>query len=230
MKFLSAITLSASAILANPTPNDDCEGPECLGRKLGQTKGMLAHKLGTSEEDANRLVRYYGCYCYSLGSKNVGPQNNFNGEPKDELDALCKKLYRSQKCIGIDNEDGLYDQDKTCDLDSAYQWYTDGNGNVVCEDPNAPKKNPNACKINNCNLENDFTDKVVALLNSGSFTRNDDFYKWSESEYDQNCQRIPNQGNGGRDLSCCGNGIDRKSYSVIANQCCNNELVSHGSC
>jgi len=217
MKVISSIVLSTAAV----------HQVNALGRKLGQTKDMLAHKLNMSDEDAKKLVRGYGCFCYALSSQTVGPHFNYNGDPVDELDALCKKLFRSQKCIALDNEAGLYD--KECVIDNAYQWFTDDNNNVICEEPNSTKKNPNQCKINMCELENHFTDQVAALYNSG-FVQNDAYDRMDEDEYKNTCAHIPNKGKGGQDLACCGKGIERKTYNTVMNVCCNDELASPGSC
>jgi hypothetical protein len=200
------------------------------GRKIGQTKDMLSVKLGISVEDAKDLVRSYGCYCYPHNQKNVGPSENhpYNGAPMDELDELCKKLYRAQKCVNLDSDAGKWTL--PCTLDNAYQFYQDNNGKVICENPNEKNPENKACKVNMCELENDFTDKVVALFNSG-WQRNDDYFKWDENEYANRCQKAPQVGNSQQsELACCGEGLQRKTFNSLVNQCCDNEVQSIGAC
>jgi hypothetical protein len=220
MKVLATIAVSAAVVAA-----DEATTVPNFGRKLGQTKTMLGHKLGMSDTDAKDALKSYGCYCYAFGSNTVGPHFNYNGEPLDELDALCKKLYRAQKCVAIDNEAGVYE--KECTITNAYQWVLDDNNKVSCTDPT--KKNPNQCKVNMCELENDFTDKVAALFASG-WTRNDNLYKWTEDEYKLNCPHFDNNNGNSSELKCCGKAAERKTYNSLVNTCCNDQISSIGSC
>lgn len=199
-------------------------------RKLGQTKDMLSVKLGISVEDAKDLVRSYGCYCYPHNQNKVGPAENhpYNGAPVDELDELCKKLYRAQKCVNLDSDAGKWTL--PCTLDNAYQFYQDNTGKVICENPNEKNPENKECKVNMCELENDFTDKVVALFNSG-WQKNADFFKWDENEYANRCQKAPQVGNSQQsELACCGEGLHRKTFNSLVNQCCDNRVESIGAC
>lgn len=217
MKVIAGISASLFA-LANG---------DASGRRLGQTKEMLGSIMGISDVEAKNLIRDYGCYCYTLGQTAVGPSLGFKGDPVDELDDLCKKLYRAEKCIAIDNEAGLYSVE--CTTNSAFQWFTDVNGDVTCEDSEEHNEERRACKKNMCELERDFTTKVAALFASG-FTRNEANSKFSEEEYATRCPKTPNTGNGGADLSCCGENLGRKTYNTLVNTCCDNRVESLGSC
>jgi hypothetical protein len=206
------------------------QGAEAVGgRKLGQTKDILSVITGMSSQNAKNFLRNYGCYCYPLSAQKAGPAFNYNGDPVDELDDLCKKLYRAQKCIDIDVAEGNYETE--CTLDQGYGFYTDDNGQVVCgaEENQGERDDKVACRVDMCELEKDFAEKVAALINSG-YTHNNGFKNMDEAEYQASCPRTQNGNNAQVELSCCGTGISRRTYNTITSDCCDNRVESLGSC
>lgn len=198
-------------------------------RKLNQAKDMLAIKMGITDKEAKVLLRGYGCYCYPQNNNYVGPANGFNGEPVDELDRLCKQLYRAQRCLEIDSNNGEYP--KICTVDQAYAYHQDNSGDIICGEENAPVKQDTRkeCKIDMCNLEKDFVAKVSDLFNSG-YSKNGAFDDMSETDYENTCTRLINAGGSPTELACCGTGIDRRTFNGLVNQCCNDQVSSLGSC
>lgn len=207
-------------------------------RRFKQVKSILALKLGTTEEQAKDLIDNYGCYCYALGSGLVGPHHHYIGEPKDELDNLCKNLYRAQKCVEIDVNNGVYLSD--CSIEDMFYYRVENTSDIIClekadEDGSTFTDLMNdrrECKKSICELEVDFADKIVDLVNNQGFVANPDYYGWNDSEYQLNCLRTI--GNTGgvktKDLACCGTGVDRKTYNPFVHDCCNENILAAGSC
>lgn len=220
MKFF---TLSACASVALAATTGTSE----LGRKLGQTKDILSHYLDMESTEAKNFIRNYGCYCYPLLSATAGPAFNFNGEPLDELDDLCKKLWRAQKCIEIDSENGTYE--KGCALNQSYATHLNEKDEVVCgtkdNQENAEKL---SCRFNMCELEKDFAAKVAVLVKSG-YQRNMAYKNMNEGEYRNTCQRVAGSGTE-TELACCGTGLQRKTYNTLTSTCCDDRVESFGSC
>lgn len=220
---MKVLAISAGVCAINSVMADDA-GP----RKLGQTKDILAEYLGMSPADTKDLLKGYGCYCYVQDQNAVGPAFSYNGEPLDELDALCKKLYRAQKCIDLDATAGNWN--KNCDIMDSFKIYEDGNGGLTCEEPQGQDNTDRAdCKLHMCYLELDFTGKIADLFNSG-WDYQESMKGWSASDYQANCVKQPSNTGSNTELSCCGEGLERKTFNTMVNQCCNEEVTSIGSC
>lgn len=225
MKFTTACFTLAAAVAAQSDG-----GIQDGGRKLNQAKDMLAVVHNVSDREAKNLLRNYGCFCYPQGQNFVGPTNGFNGEPVDELDRLCKQLFRAQRCLQIDSDNGEYP--KQCNNDMAYAFHQDANtGDVVCGEENATAKQSTRkdCKIDMCELEKDFVSKVSDLFNNG-FVKNAAYENMGQSDYEATCARNSAGGGTQSELACCGAGIERRTYNSVVNMCCNNEVSSLGSC
>lgn len=107
---------------------DTLSGPGA--RKLPQIKKMLDSEMSEyTIGDLSKIIKNYGCYC-NIGSKQVGHKFNYNSNPVDELDHLCKQLNRSLKCLEIDYQNGIYQQQ--CDKMSSYRWYVDEDEGIKC--------------------------------------------------------------------------------------------------
>lgn len=222
MKLYYSIT---AALVATTSAKPEKVG----GRKLGQTKDILSILTGQSSQATKNFLRNYGCYCYPLMSQKAGPAFNYNGDPVDELDDLCKKLYRAQKCIEIDSSEGLYENE--CSIDQGFGFYQDDNGEIVCgaEENQSEKDGKYACRVNMCELEKDFAGKVQALMNSG-YTQNNSYKNMDEADYQNTCVKTPNGSGADVELSCCGVGIQRRTYNTITSTCCDNRVESLGAC
>lgn len=217
MKFTRCLSLFGLIAISSKVSAD-------LGRKLGQTRSMLAIKLGLSEADAKQLLKGYGCFCYTQGQTSVGPAHNFHGQPLDELDQLCKKLYKAEKCINIDSTNGMYP--KGCDIMQGTRFTDNGLGDVTCDD------DQNKCKIAMCEIENDFSSKVAALVNSGFVLNPANLIDWNdEAGYRARCPAPGiNNGSGPADMECCGQGLARTMYNPLITDCCDGKTASPGSC
>lgn len=225
MKFF-ALTAAYVAV-ANAAPSSSENGVN--GRKLGQTRDMLAHYLDMDQNAAKNFMRNYGCYCYPLASQKVGPAFNYNAEPVDEMDHLCKKLWRAQKCIEIDSTNGVYE--KACDVGQAYGMHLNEDTNeLICgTEENQSQQDKLSCRFNMCELEKDFATKVADLVKSG-YERNQAYKNMNEEEYRNTCERVAGSG-AETELACCGTGLKRKTYNTLTSQCCDGDRVeSFGSC
>lgn len=232
MKIKTAILSSYAAYASASSESTDAASSTPAPRKMGQTKSMLAVILNMdSDDDAKALIKNYGCFCYPLGRKMVGPTLNFNGDPLDELDQLCKNMYRAQKCITIDAEDGEYKRE--CETSQGFAWYVDGTGAVQCGniDDTAKDRERKACKYTMCEIELDFAHKVASLFSNG-YSRNDDFFRMEETKYLSTCARTDNNGSNGQqqELACCGKGLDRRIFNNLVSDCCNDVVESIGTC
>lgn len=217
--------LISSAILALAAVNKAQQGNEVDGKKLQQTNLMLAHILPGAKQDAKDIVFRHGCYCFSRPGGLVGPRNGYHGAPLDELDALCRDLYRSQKCLPADIAG--------CHADQAYPFTKHAGGSVSCgPDPiTSPKwasRPNNACKLQTCELELEFANAVNALVDSG-YVADPAVSYIKDADYDAACPAIAT-GIPPPALECCGNGIGRKPFNGVTNQCCNDLIVTPGSC
>lgn len=224
MKFITASTCFTLAAFVSAQDNIS-DG----GRKLNHAKDMLSMVHGVTDKEAKNLLRNYGCFCYPQGQNFVGPTNGFNGEPVDELDRLCKQLFRAQRCLTIDSTNGVYP--KECNQDQAYSFFQDNQGDVICGEENASNKQTirKDCKIDMCELEKDFVNKVSNLFNSG-YVKVNAFENMNQADYEATCARNSAGGGTLSELACCGAGIERRTYNNVVNTCCNNQVSSLGSC
>ena len=61
----------------------------------------------------------YGCYCFPNNFESTKSRFDYNSDSLDEIDELCRNLYRAQKCLKWDFDDG----EKFCDVSLDYVWY-----------------------------------------------------------------------------------------------------------
>ena len=128
----------------------------------------------------------HGCYCFpsnAESNKIAGPRNNYHGPPLDELDALCKKLWISQKCLT---------QEDNCDVSASYPWFYDESGEMgelKCgkeDNSNWGEKDiPQVkCKMDNCELEKEFVLRIERLIEKGfDVDSNPDIVDIKDDEY-----------------------------------------------
>lgn len=216
-------TIISSAIMALATVSAD---DSIDGKKLQQTTDILSHILPSSSAIAKSNVFRHGCYCFSRPGALVGPRNGYHGPPKDELDALCRDLFRAQKCLPSDIAD--------CDADRAYPFTKNNDGSVSCgpdpvQFPKWATKANNACKLSTCELELEFAEAVKALYDGGFDADAAGFSYIKDTDYDAVCPSNPT-GIPPPALSCCGIGTKRKPFNTVTEQCCGDNIVSPGSC
>jgi len=221
MKLFGTAILALAAVKA-----DDDQSSGVDGKKLQQTSEMLAHILPGSKKDGKQIIFRHGCYCFSRPGGLVGPRNGYHGAPLDELDALCRDLYRSQKCLPADIDD--------CTPDQAYPYTLNADESVTCgPDPvTAPKwasREANACKLKTCQLELEFAEAVNALVDSG-YVADPNFSYIRDADYDAFCPSVAT-GIPPPELECCGEGIKRKPFNGVTNECCPSGIIATpGSC
>lgn len=237
-----------------------------INRRLQDVKTMVSNMTEMTLGEIGSFIKNYGCFCYGSGGnkgsngvhKIPGQRFNHAATPVDELDALCKRHFKAQKCLEIDSENGLYadsvgkeGSSGHCDLSSGYTWHVDENQNVVCGNKSLKKRKkegddePNNCKMELCNLEKSFAIQVKNLLNSPDFQKNGDFYKMTPEQYNQACgepkiaranknnyKDHPKEKIKAKDFfACCGSGIERRSYSLLVEECCDDgEVKMIGMC
>lgn len=237
--------------LTGVTAEDQAGLPSGLGRNIKTTKDMLEHALTglTGADDpadvAKSLIKDYGCYCYPVGSKVVTSRFNYHGAALDPLDDLCRKMYFKQKCFDIDADEGLYNG-QLCEADNKFEWYVDSNNEIQCGDENDVSYSwRRPCKMNNCAVEREFVEGVVAWYTDPSFSRNFDYKGMDDATYQATCVNTPSGSGTGHDLKCCGTttqtyetgtgvqatSYNRRTYNSLIKDCCDDGTVAFtGAC
>jgi len=230
----------------------DYQSPFQSGRKLPQIKGMLNNITDYTLEETADIVKNYGCFCYVTGDRIPGSRYNTHAKPVDELDSLCKKLSRAEKCLAIDSQNGKYIQGKDCEISSGYHWFVDrsdpgpsGEGEIKCGFENQSRRDKHLqdsgknCRMELCNLEKSFALEVKKLLENKNFVNNPDYFKMSQEKYNQVCvepYKKPRNTDGEHSgflpaMACCGSGLRRRSYSTISYDCCDDGSIRpYGMC
>lgn len=184
--------------------------------------------------DSNYFFQY-GCYCFPENRDSAFPRNKYAGPALDELDQLCRNLFRATKCLNLEFQaNGWSETYGECDATTeAYPFYFDStSGDPICGNPSRPQwatREKNACLLATCNLEAEFVIAVTNLIKSG-FVRNQDYISVSNSDYDSIC--LPEAGTKpkGQFDQCCGTGLDSKPFNVLTRECCDGKIHDLGSC
>lgn len=218
------LVIASLALSAQVIADDGDAGP----RKFPQVRSMMATLTGLSEKEVSAHFRNYGCYCYIDGKRTVGGTFAKAMAPLDELDQACKHLYRAQKCVAIDMEEGVHTHKARCDVTSSYRWYVQ-DGQIECGDQNDPTYyTEQTCRMHVCELEKAFALKIKALYDGG-WAKTTEFYRMDDATYQEKCidPHAGNGGNNGNDAewSCCGTGVNRKTYNSLVNTCCDDGSV-----
>jgi len=180
------------------TPNQTLQLTVASARKLPQIKQMVTHMTDLTLGQVSKIIRNYGCYCYVGKSKLPGTiSGKGNIKPLDPLDEACRDLWRAEKCLAVDSENGVYGEKRHCSMKSGYKWHLDEANSIKCgdEDPEIREKKRQDggkngdeanCKMDLCELEKSFAIRVKKIFDNG-FEKNNDFYKMSESDYNEKC-------------------------------------------
>lgn len=158
--------------------------PDFKGRRMPRAVKETAQQLRGKVTKLNDYIKgkntweylfRYGCYCFPQLASVVQPSFGYAGKPVDQLDELCMKLYRAQKCLVMDREDA--GDSEICDVEAPYDFYVSRRGKkTVCSTKH------DDCVIQNCELEAAFTDEVKKIIEDG-YKRNPD-YKWQSRSTD----------------------------------------------
>lgn len=197
----------------------------------------------------------YGCYCFpgnkaeygNVAMNNPRPRNGYTGPPLDELDALCYKLFKSEQCLEqkwqADPVTAPY-CNFTHTASFNYKYSIDENKNTVCgighftnrkkQNYLANNANTMSCKLDSCNLEDEFLNSFIDLVeNQGFLDRfNRQHNMIHDDEYDSLCVNPSRNNVGGPKQfdECCGVGLNRRFYNGAIHSCCNEKVVPFGTC
>lgn len=196
------------------------------GRKMGQTKSILAAILGMDESDAKALIKNYGCYCYPNNQNMVGPLSttHYNGPAIDDMDAACKALFRSQRCLQFDVANGSYA--KACNVEEGFSYDVDSSSGT---DVYSCSTSQSLCKQSMCEMELDFATNIAALV-AGGYAKDNSYFKMDNAEYAAACPTGMGGSGNGSPMTCCGTGLNRKTYNPLIQMCCSETISSLGTC
>ena len=215
MKLLLALP---AASLANAVP-------DLAPRKFNSIVGMAHSQVTTalSKDDFGEKINKYGCHCFPNGSKAAGGV----GPAVDDMDSLCKKLYRCHKCIQIEFGEDAVDVD-----DGRYTWALQGDNTLSCE-----KNQNNPARKALCECDRDFAYAMGEIWSDDGFNP---FYWLSNRnarhegkekndgsvfDYDQTCQPAAN-GSGPADACCGASYPNKEPYDSTQRTCCNDVLIN----
>lgn len=239
-----------SSLAAGRAPSNGEQQPAVSGpdnRYLWTAYSMLEHLVpelnkGVAHDPNDpRLSRQvlfkHGCYCFPDRDGIARPRNGYHGPGVDELDNLCRDLYRAQKCL---KEEEVYNGEE-CELIQDYAFWRKDDGTIECgkwseKTKDSWKTRPeNQCAYKNCLLEREFVYQVEALLKSGFDVENSPVKNLNDGpEYEAVCPTGANGGNNVRiepeNIACCGNDLNRRPYNNLVQKCCDGEVSSFGSC
>lgn len=229
--------------LVSKTLTNDIESPDT--RKVQHVaKMMFTLDSSQSQDDWQKFIRNYGCYCYVHdGNRKIGQRNDLISHPVVPLDAMdeaCRAVARAQRCIDIDENNGRFPENK-CHLGSTYKWYHDTNTNtIICNDENDPTwAAENTCRTTLCAYEKRLVETVVSLYQDASFNKNMAWHRMDDVTYKATCLKtdsgnsVDNGNRGSQDYDCCGTGVDRRTFNIAVHDCCNGGLgpvMDAGSC
>ena len=219
--FTTTIATTLLAALASASEDENVDG-----RKMGQTKSILAAILGISDTDAKALIKNYGCYCYPNNQNMVGPLSttHYNGPAVDDMDAACKALFRSQRCLQFDIAEGTYS--KACTVEEGFSYDSDNSSGVevfTCS------TSQSACKQAMCEMELDFANTIAGLVNNG-YAKDNQYFKMTNAEYAASCPTGLGGSGNNTPMQCCGTGLNRKTYNPLIQTCCSEVISSLGTC
>ena len=205
-------------------------------RSLWQQANMLSKLLNSKFPTVSTAWDYlmqYGCYCHQVGEKMPTSKLGYHGPALDELDELCRKSYRAQKCLENEFEREF---DMADPISLKYPWYLNNTTNeIICnleKFPNWANKKSNQFRLKNCEIEKEFVLEVIDLIENKGYERNMDFHNLGTNRYRKVCKYDTplNPRNLYDNKECCGVGLTRKPYDSVLAQCCGNEIVNLGSC
>ena len=244
MKYFSVIAMTTTISAQFRSIRSTEDGLEEGARKLPAIKGMLGELMGITDAEVAIRIKNYGCFCFIDNDKTAAHKYRQHAEPLDELDTLCKKLFKSERCLQTDHNDGAYT--KSCDAYDGFTWHIDAtSGEITCGNADPAKRlrdgddDPNNCEMALCETEKAFAIEVEALLNSGTFTANPEYKSMGDLVYDGYCgaERGADKvgGDGEKDtkpiMSCCGDGLERQTFNGLFDECCADGSVrAIGSC
>ena len=154
---------------------------ELEGRKYNKiikmTRSLLAAngKTTMSMRQLHKKIQNYGCHCFPNFKSTIGGK----GKPVDQLDEVCRSLFRCYRCIDIES-----DEYGSCDTNQGGYKYgllenEGGSRDINCD--TMFNKSP-MCKTHQCQCDRQFADSLAALFEDGSnWAYNPDY--WLNPKY-----------------------------------------------
>jgi len=197
------------------------------------------------DQSLNNITKYwtYGCWCFQMGDY---PLRLGNGAPVDGVDKHCKKQKECYRCAKKDAQDA--GRDKAC-LPEETKYKFKAQFDQVTGAPFVECTNKmGSCARNICECDKAFAEKLPAASNDpeegwteahhahyGGFdARNKCLRSLGGPKGDQKavcCGSFPNRymyrvNKDGSGQQCCGGNI----YDTDTHQCCDESVVTNGSC
>ena len=241
---LGAANASMNSLLANI---ENVIKAQNITRGNGRAPVGGAREFKGSVANAFEPMNGYGCWCYLDDTWRDANQVLINrpailahGQVVDDLDASCRDLINSYKCIEMDAEaNGITDCDAQAVDYIPYNFLGGQDINVECANSNSG----NECAANACIVEGAFTLKYIAYVGdlAPSLTTHPDFNPdhvhnnnaFSAGTFDPevSCPGIPNPV--GSDKECCGEFalLTRHPYRLYSGfttrSCCQNTVINN---
>ena len=186
-----AKTISGRPVLANATDAYTFESED--PRALWQQSLMLGKLLNSKFPNATMAWDYltqYGCYCHQQGEKMPTSKLGYHGPALDELDELCKKSFRAQKCLKNEFEKEFDTSDSTS---LKYFWYLDSTTNeIVCNNEKFPTwadEKSNQFRVQNCEIQKEFVLEVIDLIENQGYEKKSAYQKLgNNNKYEKVCK------------------------------------------
>ena len=238
------LDLDVSGTMERILKKDDRQA-SLSNRKLSNITNMLMKLTNLSSNQIHNLISNYGCFCY------IGSTSDFIGNPKatplDPLDNLCKSFHKAQNCLSIDNSLNIYK--KPCYKNDTYKWYFDvksgdSTGEIICGNKDN-KNSMSPCKKTLCETEKEFALEVKKLILDRNFRPEDQYLRMNGTQFEDVCGKSSSFQHVSRyapisldelaanfhQYSCCGTGLNRKSFNEFLDECCYDGKVRPiGSC
>merc|ERR1712110_428334 len=137
-------------------------------------------------------VENYGCWC---SKPTTGSAHE--GQPKDELDRICRAWSQCTHCESLSTCTGS--------LDLSYEILADSNGNYLCD-------NQNECTTNRCECDVDLANSLASYFDSNTLGA---FIDQEASD----CARVSGTGGAGTSSgppdACCGTSPSWLLYNSV---------------
>ena len=134
-----------------------------------------ANPTRNARKNFSYMVSNYGCHCFPNFKSTIGGK----GKPVDQLDEVCRSLFRCYRCIDIES-----DEYGSCDTNQGGYKYgllenEGGSRDINCD--TMFNKSP-MCKTHQCQCDRQFADSLAALFEDGSnWAYNPDY--WLNPKY-----------------------------------------------
>ena len=195
-------------------------------RRFSALAQFLTTKLNSlsdtpiDQAEISQKLQNYGCHCFQEMNDLVRGQ----GPPVDELDNLCKKLFKCHQCVNKIDYPG-----EGCEFTSSYKYQQVPE--LFCE----PVGTNTACQKEQCECDLKFAEELAELWVGDDWEFNN-FY-WKQRK---NVKKNPTfdkeavcyqSGSAEETDKCCGQPGSRVPYNSDLRECCTDgKLRGFGAC